>query len=263
MDKPTDEEGIETYRPSLRKLTIDIRSMREEVEAGFPSRSDVLKWEQRLTVRTLGEIPMQFYEGLARQFRIDRQPERDGRRRQGALLAALLTESARRRELNEETARELRERLVATYLTPAFHRAFRQLRKSAGEYIEKSDSAGHDPSSQSFIAMRPSLDEIDADQNRALTAVLDGLGDRSEILSWLEDVELATHGESDPGFGERCYKEPSTAQLLTSGEDKRAARELFAGFHLLPAFNRGVRDLVGRTGELPEVEHTTAEPKQV
>jgi len=43
--------------------------------------------------------------------------------------------------------------------------------------------------------------------------------------------------------------------MLTSARavDKRA-RELFCAHHLIPQFNRGVRDLAGRAKEQPDAE---------
>ncbi|GAB3676854.1 hypothetical protein [Halopiger thermotolerans] len=245
------DEILESHRPALKKLEIDIRQLREELLTGFGSRREILEWSQRLTVRTLGEIRQSWYLELARQFR---GVPSSGRER--ALLSALLTSEERTRELDPDAVDGLRERLAAVLLSSSEHRAFRELRSDAGEYLDDADSESkHDPRMQRFIAMRPALDELETYQQRALSTCLDGLEDRGEILEWGEDLELATHGEIAESFIERCYREPSVASLLTSTDqaDKRA-RELFAAYHIIPAYNAGVRDLAGRAGEQPDAD---------
>ena len=256
-----DPEILESHRPALRKLALDLRALRMELLEGFESRRDVLEWSQRLTVRTLGEIDQDWYMELARQFRGDPS---SGRER--ALLSALLTEPNRERDLDPEAVAELRERMAAVLLGTSGHRALRELRNDAGEYLDEretgSSSSRHDPRIQRYIAMRPALDELETYQRRTLADCLDGLDDRGEILEWGEDLELATHGELPDRFVERCYREPSTASVLTStaAADERA-RELFAAYHLIPVFNRGVRDLAGRAGEQPDDKKERQEPE--
>lgn len=255
----TDRDGddvLESHRPALRKLALDIQDLREELLAGFASRRAVLEWSQRMTVRTLGEVRQSWYYELARQFRGLPSDERER-----ALVSALLIPAVRKREINQEAARALRERLAAVLLGRAEHRALRRLRKDATEYTDDDgDGSGHNPEIQRYIAMRPALNELEAYQQRTLTKCVDGLESRYEILTWGDDLELATHGELEEDFLERCYREPSTARLLTSTRpvDKRA-RELFAATYLIPAFNAGVRDLTGRAKEMPDGERTAKE----
>lgn len=245
---------IETVRPALVTLTRDVREMQADLLAGFQSRRAVLEWCQRLTVRTLGTLGDDFYRDLSRQFRGSDE---------GVLLAALLTGQARTRDLDADVAHELRERLLARRLDPAFRTAFRHLRKDAGEYIDEAgEGDAHDPTRQNHLAMRPSLTEIDEYQADALDRLLDGLADASGILDWSKVLVLATHGEVERDFLARCYLEGSTQQLLTgTGPVDQRGRELFAAYHLLPRFNAGVRDLAGRSGELADAEQTTMEAK--
>lgn len=250
----TERDPLESYRPSLVKLTTDLEEMETELRTGFTDRPAVLDWLQRLTVRTLGELPQQWFHEIARQFRpLDAVGER-------TLLAAMLRDDCRERALAPATARELRERVAATAIKPALHRAFRQLRTDAGEYVADARDSTHDPLVQRHIAMRPALDELEANQQQALSQCLDGFAQRGDILDWGNVVELATHGEITPSFTARCYRERSTAQMLL-GDDRASehARELFAAVHLLPAFNAGIRDLHGRTGEVPDADHPNAE----
>lgn len=245
---------VETVRPALVTLTRDIREMQAALLDGFDSRRALLAWCQQLTVRTLGVLEDDVYTRLGRQFRGDDAHE-------GVLLAALLTPTARTRDLEEDVARELRERWLARRIDPAFRVAFRHLRKDASEYIDAAgDGDAHDPTRQQHLAMRPSLTELDEYQSEALTRVLDGLADGAAILDWSKVLVLATHGETESAFLGRCYLEGSTRRMLTdTGPVARRARELFAAFHLLPRFNAGVRDLAGRSGELADAETERSE----
>jgi hypothetical protein len=248
----------EFVRPALVRLKLDLEQLETELYDGFGRRRDVLEWMQRLCVRTLGRTRQEFIRGLARQFRGKVDDRRDR-----ALLSALLVPAARDRDLDADVVDELRERLAATVLAPAYHRALRHLRKDAGEYIDSTsgETSGHDPQVQRYVAMRPAVDELEENQSSVLEAVLEGFGEPRDILEWGRDVELATHGEISDQFIRRCYSEASTRRMLlgesaSAGPGRRdhleSARELFAATYLIPAFNRGVRDLVGRAGEQPD-----------
>lgn len=248
-------------RPALVKLSNDLEGLRNELLEGFDSREEILRWSQRLSVRTLGELPDRWYRELADQFRgiPDSSKER-------TLVSALLADDVRRRGLDQSTARELRERLYALSIRPAYHRAFRQLRADAGEYLDEdsSGSSQHTADRQRWTAMRPAIDELEGYQQRALDELVGaphdpddpgGLEDKSAILSWGHTLELATHGELPGEFVARCYQEPSAASVLTGDEPaQERARELFWAYHVAPYCNRGVRDLAGRTSELPDAE---------
>jgi len=242
----------ETVRPSLVSLAIEIRELETRLLDGLESRRAVLEWSQRVIVRTLGSLEDRVFRELGRHFASAHGGE-------GPLLAAMLTPEARSAELEDDVAEELRERFLATYVGPGFRRAFRELRKGAGEYVEPAgEHDPHRPDGQRWIAMRPSLSELDRYQRETLRTCLDGLEDSGEILEWSTAVTLATHGEAtDDGFLERCYRERGTRELLTADDEESAsAREHFAAFHLLPRFNAGARDLAGRSGELPDRERT-------
>lgn len=246
-------------RPALVKLTSDLEELREELVAGFDSREAIVRWGQRLSIRTLGQLPDRWWEALGEQFR--GTPRSD---RERTLVAALLADEYRERPIAPGDAQELRERLYALTIRPAFHRAFRQLRADAGEYLDddSSTSSQHSAARQRWIAMRPALDELERYQKRALDDLLGpdvdddgGLEDRTAILSWGSTLELATHGELPGEFVARAYREPSTVDVLTGdGEPAQRSRELFWATHLAPICNRGVRDLSGRTAEQPDAE---------
>lgn len=256
MTAAIEDDIKESTRPALRKLTRDLEDIEKDLLDGFDSREKVVGWLQELIVRTLGEVDDEWYRKLARQFRGDLAEER-------TLLACLLTDEQRSREtISEDHARQVRERLITTRIHPAHHRAFRKLRKDAGEYIDTEGRLSkHAPELQRYVAMRPALDELEREQRDVLDQLLDGLESRMEILlTWGPKLEEATHGEVSGAFVSRCYREPSTASLLTEqSETASRGRQVFAVYHLLPTFNAGVRDLSGRAGEQPHDDSEDSE----
>ena len=239
-----------SYRPALVKLVEDVRDSERQLLRGFGSRREVLLWTQELAVRTLGEMPQDWFHQMARQFR--GVPASAHER---TLVSALLRAEYRTRPLAESKAREFRRQLSARTIRPAAHRAFRELRADAGEYVDDGGTDQHAPGKQQYVAMRPSIDELHRNQKTSLVRLLDGFEDREAILEWGHDLELATHGEIDEEFVTRCYGERSTRELFTSPETAdRRGRELFAAHHLVPVFNRGVRDLAGRAKEQADKE---------
>jgi len=284
-DRDEDDESREpeTYRPALVKLTDDVEALQSDLYDGFADRRALLEWLQQLSVRTLGEIPQRVFWSFARQFVLDQLVGFE----QGTLLAAVIRPAERDRQLPEDAVEELRERFVATQVRPAYHRAYRELRKDATEYVDETDEdTAHDPGRQRHPAMRPALRELDDWQQRALSELLAGFDEPREILDWGTTVEHATYGElaeleppawaddfdgasglsatGERDFIERCYREASArAVLCADGVDAAELREVFAAFWIVPAFNRGVRVLSGRAGELPDVEHERQQPKQL
>ncbi|WP_158855593.1 hypothetical protein [Halorhabdus sp. CUG00001] len=252
-------------RPAERQLIVQFEEERDALLDGFGSRREVLRWGQRIAVRTLGQLPQRRFHQLAKSFVPDEEYM------EGVLLAAFLDASARTRDLDEGAAENVRERWAADVLGPVQVRAFRDLRKDAGEYIgeDEDDESGYDPAAQDFV-MRPALSELDDYQQKAMDMVLGGLNDRSQILKWGDVLTTATRGEPiDPERGAgtfvpKCYREPSTVDLLTRTTPAyRRAREAFVAHWLLPAFNRGVRDLAGRTTEEPGDESEGYGPGEV
>ncbi|WP_281196049.1 hypothetical protein [Halorubrum sp. F4] len=244
---PGDDGDLEagSYRPALVKLVEDVRESERDLLDGFASRRAILLWTQQLAVRTLGEMPQDWFRQMGRQFR--GVPESAHER---TLVAALLRDQYRTRDLPEPKAREFRRQLSARTIRPAAHRAFRELRNDAGEYVDDGTDDQHAPGKQQYVAMRPAIHELHENQRTTLESLLDGFDDRESILEWGHDLELATHGEIDEEFVTRCYGERSTRTMLTSydSEDRRG-RELFAAHYLIPVFNKGVRDLAGRAKE--------------
>lgn len=246
----------ETFRPSLVRLTEDVREELHNLMVGFESRRELLEWAQRLTVRTLGAVDDVVYLDLWRALRAPDQER--------VLLGVLLddAEILDRHGITHSHARETRRRIAADRIMPAAHAAFRSLRKDAGEYVDDAQASQHDPMTQRYIAMRPALDELDDRQADVLERVLEGFDEPEEILDWAgREVDLATHGEIPDEFSRRCYKERSTRMPLLADDDRlERVREAFAAKHLVPAFNRGVRVLAGRASEMPHKEATDQSP---
>lgn len=239
----------DSRRPALRRLTLDVEELVSDLERGFSDRAGVLRWARESITRTLGEISTDWYRELGSQFR--GVPDRAGER---VLLEAMMVESSRTMDLDDAAVDELRRRLEVEIIEPAYHAAYRSLRSDATEYVDDDNSTDSDtnPATQSYIAMRPYINEIDEYQEIAVAALLAGLDDAGEVRRWGAILELATHGELPDRFVSRCLREPSTRSLLLDEEPTTAqqrARELFAAYHLLPRYNRGVRDLRGRSKE--------------
>lgn len=262
----SDSEHTRSRRPALRKLTADLAELRHELvdvdDPGLGDHVDVLDWLQRLCVRTLGQVHSSRYETIGENF----IPDSKGR--EGSLLAALLSPEHRRREMDEQLAREVRAEFSNRTIGTARHPAFRSLRKDAGSYVGEPDDDGRgdpgfEPEQQRYTGMRPVLDELAGYQSDALHQFVEGFDAKEEVLDWGDTLELATHGEpvleDRPGqFATRCYAEPPMRELLL-GERAyhERARETYAAMWLLPAFNRGVQDLAGRSAEEPTFDNSS------
>lgn len=260
-----DLEGFGTYRPALRRLTLDADDLVRGgddvpgLEGGFNSRTELVHWEQRLSVRTLGEVPQFIYQGIATQLAsADRRP----------LVEALL-------DGDSPSSKETRVRMRRRVVIPAFNRAFRRLRIDATEYLNETDAASgeksesksqgkatRNPEKQSNVAMRPSLEELDTAQQFVLNRLLpDGLDNRDDILEWGNVVVNATHGEpiylpngetiSVGPFIERHHDRVPYVELLTDPRLRRP-RQAWAARFLIPTFNAAVREILPTSGELPD-----------
>lgn len=242
-----------SVRPATVTLARDVRALLDDLEGGFASEREIVAWLGRIVTRTLGEIEERVLTDIARQLRGDTH---------GPLVAAFLVPAARDRdEITEDVARELRESFRATFLLPALHRAYRDLRKDATEYgaggekASRNDGGDTTPGKQSFIAMRPALNEIERYQQTALEALLAGFGSTADLLSWGELLEIATDGEIPEDFAAKCYREKGARSTLLGDEpDDERARLIFAAWFILPLFRKGVRSRRRRAGEVPSHE---------
>lgn len=246
----------ESHRPALEKLVADLKALERDLLSGFGDRREVLVWLQKLSVRTLGQIPDDWFVRVSEAFVGGEGDE------ERMLLSLLLADGARVRRLDDEKVRAARSRVSSMTVRPSLHRAVRQLRSDAGEYVddERGSSSKHDPNRQRYIAMRPALNELEGRQRGVLLRLLDGFDAEQEIVEWTGDVEVATHGEIDAEWTTRVVKEQSTRRLFLSDRavDERG-RETVAAHFLLPAFNAGARDLYGRSIETPDAERESKE----
>lgn len=254
------DDALQSYRPALQRLTLDAAALIEGsgdytgpyLQGGLGSRENLVKWEQRLAVRTLGEVPMFIYQGIATQLVGPRDRP----------FIRVLTGAA-----PDNAAEHWRDRVRTRVVHRSFDRAFRKLRSSATEYTEEVDEGDeHNPREQRFIAMRPALDELDQWQETALDAVLgQGFEDRTDILDWMPVLENATHGEPImlpngstmpvAEFVDRWHDRDPFARMLTEAEQRRN-REAFAARFLIPTFNAGVREFLASTKEIADAADT-------
>lgn len=264
-DKSADEhDALSSFTPSLLRLSLDEKELLEGdgsenkrgLRGGFESTQELVEWEQRLTVRTLGEVPQFIFQGIADHLATGSH---------SPLIAGLLDEET----LEDEVAAEVRERFWKYGVQDYAESAFRRLRIDAAEYVsESSEGTKHHPEQQRYIAMRPGLDELDTWQRSALLALFNesnGLDDGSDILAWKPIVRHATYGEpiqfsngeTAPvsEFLNQCHEREWVVDQLTN-EENHIHRVLFAARYLIPSFNAGVRERMGKSGELPEYTGT-------
>lgn len=229
-------------RPALTRLEKHHDELVAELRDGFTSLDEVIFWSQRLSVRTLGVLD----DHLFRRIGNDR-----------VLWTTLIT-TEKRTEFRPsapppESAQEMRYLFEVEYVLPATRKAFRRLRKSAGEYFDEEEAIA--VAGKEFIAMRPALNHLEERQREILMELLDGGidGGRSDLLDWLRDLTGASFGQIDGSLQTRAYKEEVTSQVLqgesANPEAGRLARQKLAFTYLLPAFNSGTRKLIGKAGE--------------
>jgi hypothetical protein len=252
----------EPARPALPKLQQDQRALIDQdtaqevgggfaLRAGFPNRRELINWYQRAAVRTLGHIG-------------DDWPAVDlGRDR--TLLSATITSGARYTwsddPLDPDDAREYRRRLETQVVLPACNRAYNDLRKTAGEYIDHDqfDLGDIDPLDQDHVAMRPGFENLDRQQSHALGRLWGGFETRDGLFDWVHWLDKPSNGAVADDLASRLDRDPvATKHLLSAGVDQESARrwrEHFAIVELLPAFVEGVERL--EAGEL--AKQTTTE----
>lgn len=244
MTDATPEHGAQTHRPALKKLASDQRTdVIEPLESGFASRAAVIRWLQQTSVRTLGRIPDAWFAQVA--LRPDLLDMLTGESREAALQRAMLAD---------------------TRLFPVCHDAYKRLRKSAREYVNAEDApdardATENPEAQKFVAMRPSLHDLDRTQQRVIQDGLTGFKTREDLREWAHTVVEASEGLIPREYAAHCAYSPTKAKALLSqfnGDhpDRQAqvARETLLAEDILPRFNAGVRDLLDIADEAPQEE---------
>lgn len=241
-------------RPALSTLTRRQQDILDEFLQGFGSRSELLRWGQRATIATLGQLDQDWISDLATS-RSD--------------LAMLTVRGERERwstsPPSTPAANEYRRELVAGDLLPACRQAVREIRWSAAEYVDDEDERV-DVDEQTHPAMRPALTELDDLQQQSIERLLEGFADHDALLSWLMTTIQASYGEIDEGLSTDLYYESHTrSALLGKGfeeHQERFFRETVAANWLLPAFTTATREVAERAGEKIEREQTDQSPMQ-
>jgi hypothetical protein len=231
----------ESRRPALRKLATDQRECIETLQTPFNSREDVLLWLQRVSVRSLGYLPDDWFRAVA--LRLD-------------VLDDLVGDG--------DVERFRRGQIGDLVLHRAFRTAFHRVREKVHEYTDTSETEETpDAEDQKFIAMRPELSAIDTTQRDALVDLFDGFADREAIRLWVHDLRPATEGNLPASFLEYCCYTPMAYEPLVAPPDDgpaRTARENLAATLVLPAMNQGVRSLQAGAEETVETERADTEP---
>jgi hypothetical protein len=225
----------ESRRASLETLTENQRDCLTDLHSGFKSREKVLLWQQRVAVRSLGMLPDKWFPAVAMR------PD---------ILDALV---------GDDSVDEFRRgQLGDIALHRAFREAFHQTRNRATEYTSAEDdekTEAPDGTRQKHLVMRPELTAVDDKQETALVAMFDGFRDREAIRLWVEDLRQASEGQIPASFLQWAVYNPAGLDPLTAPPDDgpaRAARENIAATILLPAFNRGIREVFADASEQPE-----------
>lgn len=259
--EPSESEfnWVKPVRPSLSVLQDDQRALIRPVDTdrytdeyhlriGFPHRRAAIEWYQRAIVRTFGHI--------ADDVGIDTQLT------YGPLLDWLIPGRAG----ETGTPRLGREQFEAEVLLPACNRAYNELRKVAGEYIDDDDGRAWtdlDPEGQQHVAMRPGFQRLDAMQAKALGELWGGFPNREALFNWLHGLDEPTNGAVREDIAALVNRSQLATELLLENyrpeRKARFFREEFAIRLLLPAFAGGVDRM--HPGELAAGSDYTDDPR--
>lgn len=246
-------DGRTPTKPALKALHHDQRALLAPsvvddpvvdhgLRGGFPHRKAVISWYQRAVVRTLGYVADYIPPAtLARDH---------------VVLSALIVETPRRNwdpnPMSLENAAIYRRR-IETRLVEACRRAYNELRKHAGEYIDpEDDERGNlDPARQENVAMRPAFQEFDDGQAAALDRLWGGFEDVDHLLEWTHWLSEPTNGAIEAALPTMIRQDDVLRGHLlgrSSPAQARRYRERFAigadfdrTIGLLPAYVSGIK----------------------
>lgn len=237
-------------RPALRNLELEQQALAESLRDGFATPREIIYWAQDVIVASFGYLDEQVLSAVCKESAT-----------QLALLGGEASAHAGEHlsgTLTTEAADRFRRRFEAELLTPAFHKAYRNLRTRANEYV--GDDRPEVRAENSSVALRPSLDRIDERQEAALREFLeDRLDDRDDLLDWTRRVNAAANGEASREVLIRIAVEPSARNLVldqmqVSPAARERAKHQVLGEAIFPAFRRGVRELTSAAGERSETD---------
>lgn len=253
-DEPDAREPSYT---SLGTLRAHQKELRRELMDGFKDRNELLLWQHDVAAKTIGQVPDSWHT----KFVTDRW-----------LTAAMMRDAATRAEMtshppDDENAYRRRQDIIQEDLMPASQRAVVSFRQNAVEYVDDPDEPV-DMGRQQFIAMRPRLDEVVADQREALEWALDvhdwrePIDGREAALEWADEIIYATYGRIGEDFTFRVSSRASDWLPALKAPESLALKALLAD-EVLPAMNANIRYVVERAQEVnKEVrEGPTVDPR--
>lgn len=237
-------------RPASSKLSTDQARVLVWLLDGFADRAELLSWMQSLAVQSLGQLPDEWYPRIASDTPMV-----------SALLGrpwGPLREQAGLEDLPPGFAAEARRGVAAEDLLPAFRKAHRRFRWSAGERVEFLDDETDtdqqqevNPREQQYPAMRPALADVAERTEWALSALLEGFDSPDALLLWVQSTVAIVYAEVDEDAIRGAYFDAPVRDVMLSCDDESAfARSAWAAEYLLPAFNRAVREVAERAGEV-------------
>lgn len=228
---------IDEHLPALSALTEQQTEVVRSFLDGFETRADAIRWAQRASIYTLGELDASTFASSLGS-RLD--------------LAALCTDFRRDADLDAKTAKRIRTAVASSEIVPPSVAAARRMRAMAAHH--PADADGPDGTGQAHPGMRPLLTEIHERQRWALDALLSGFDSEDEFIRWSAYVAEASHVEIDEGLAERILSdEPASLTLLMeSSPTARVFREDVAINRLLDAFGAGASEAVGSASEMNE-----------
>ena len=214
----SDAQQTPNVRPALETLKRDQMALLTgeddrdlpALRMGFESRRAAIEWYQAASVRTFGFIADEFAPiNLCRDT---------------TLLQALITSEKRERwvftdePLSFEAAFGHRRWIETQLLGPASNRAYNQLRKMAGEYIDDEDQqlAHYDPEEQDHVAMRPGFQQKDQQQRVALRELWVGFESEEALRDWIHYLDEPTNGAVDPDLARKIVVDDVAIRARTT-----------------------------------------------
>ncbi|MFC7047276.1 hypothetical protein ACFQH6_19375 [Halobacteriaceae archaeon GCM10025711] len=250
----TDRE--QAWVAALDTLDNQQLAMYEELERGFDTRSDVVLWMHEASVRTLGQLPDDWFsDQLSDRYRV----------------ASLLDDSRERERLTpsapSESLAALERHLVAdTDLFEAARAAMALLNEQALDYGESEE--GRDPGKQRWLAMRPALDELVDKQRAVIREALGrggedsrGLASRRDVSQWSRKLVRATTGARG-GLTGRSLWDPWDRMVLQGSTDSPSLHLLLAD-DVLPVMNATIRREATAAREVPAEEREHHGPLEI
>jgi hypothetical protein len=236
-----------TAVPSVEPALDDLHRKQDELfrrlADGFDSRRQLLVWMHDVSLRTLGQVPDDWFANLVGTRYKTAAMLADEKAREGVSSAAA----------DAERAAVERGVLADDTLVEACRQGMRVLSRQANEYIDGKEQV--DPSAQSWLAMRPAVDDLAQRQRRVLRRALelDGqlpIDSRAAVREWVRDAVRATKG-SDGGLGERVLWSPSSTYWMRSlrGDPTAATLHLLLADEYLSVANAALRTAAAAAGE--------------